>query len=210
MARFGWTILCVAISAVIAFLVVHQSHKKRDAFALSTLKVKVGEGHGSGVHTGNRYIITAAHVVGKAKTATVTASHGGAETADVLWANEKYDIALLRARALTGVDVSRLNCTSSANVGQAIIAVGNPGPLEFISTFGRVSSGLKHGEHWADFIIVAMAVAPGMSGGPIIDERGSVSGIVVGVALSPMGYSASMVPLAYVVPSKTVCSLLAR
>lgn len=209
MARIGWAALCVTVSAIIAFLVVLQTTKKRDALALSTVKVLVGEGHGSGVHTGNRYIVTAAHVVGQAATVKVKTSRGGESEADVLWVNKAHDIALLRAQSLPDVDVSRLAC-GNPSVGQAVSAVGNPGPLEFITAYGRVSSLLKHGNPWADFYIVSMAIAPGMSGGPVFNEQGQVIGLVVGVAMMSIGWAGAPVGFGYVTPSSAVCRMLAR
>lgn len=209
MARFWWAALCVTVSAIIAFLAVLQTLKKRDALALSTVKVLVGEGHGSGVHTGNRYIITAAHVVGQAETVKVKTSRGDEAEADVLWINKAHDIALLRARSLPSVSVSRIDC-ASIGVGQHIEAVGNPGPLEFIHAFGRVSSGIEKRGPWAQAYIVSMTVAGGMSGGPAFDAHGKVVGIVVGVALTQIGFMPSALAFAYVVPSKTVCNLIMR
>jgi S1-C subfamily serine protease len=209
MARFGNVVLCVALSAIIAFLVACQSPKKRDAFAISTVKVLAGEGHGSGVHTGNRYIITAAHVVGSLKAVKVKAKHGGESEADVLWVNKAHDIALLRAKELQGVAVSQIECGVPA-IGQHIEAIGAPGPLEFIHAYGRVSSEVQSNPHWASYFIAAMVVGPGMSGGPVFDARGKVVGIVVGVALTQLGWTASALSLAYVVPSQTVCNLTMR
>ena len=209
MARFWWAALCVTVSLAIAGFLTLQTAKKRDRLALSTVKVLVGEGHGSGVHTGNRFIVTAAHVVRGQKEVKVKSSTGTEALADVLWLNEAQDIALLRARELSGVDVSRLSC-GNPEIGQHISAVGNPGPLEFITAYGRVSSDMKHGERWADFYIAAMAVAPGMSGGPVFNERGHVVGIVVGVALTQIGWGASAVSLAYIAPSAAVCNLIMR
>lgn len=209
MARIGWAALCVTVSAIIAFLVVVQASKKRDALALSKVKVLVGEGHGSGVHTGNRYIVTAAHVVGQAATVKVKTSRGGEADADVLWVNKAHDIALLRAQSLPEVDVSRLAC-GNPSVGQPVSAVGNPGPLEFITAYGRVSSLLKHGNPWADFYIVSMAIAPGMSGGPVFNEQGQVIGLVVGVAMMSIGWAGAPVGFGYVTPSSAVCRMLAR
>jgi serine protease Do len=209
MARIGWTALCVTVSAIIAFLVVLQTTQKRGRLALSTVKVFSNGGHGSGVHTGSRYIVTAAHVVRGQKEVTVKSSTGSEALADVLWLNEAQDIALLRARELPDVDVSRLSC-GNPSVGQHISAVGNPGPLEFITAYGRVSSGLGKNDRWADYYIAAMAVAPGMSGGPVFNERGNVVGIVVGVALTQIGWGASAVSLAYIAPASAVCNLLMR
>jgi S1-C subfamily serine protease len=209
MARFWWAALCVTVSAIIAFLVTQQTLKKRDALALSTVKVLVGDGHGSGVHTGNRYIITAAHVVGQEKTVKVKTSRGEESTADVLWINKAHDIALLRAHTLPGVNASRIDC-AAVGVGQHIEAIGNPGPLEFIHAFGRVSSAVEQRGPWAQAYIVSMTVAGGMSGGPAFDSQGRIVGIVVGVALTQIGWGPSALAFAYVVPSKSVCNLTMR
>lgn len=210
MARIGWAALCVAISAVLAFLVVYKAPEKRSHLALSTLKIHANDGHGSGIHTGSRFIVTAAHVVGTAETVTVKASHGGETIADVLWTNKTHDIALLRARDLTNVAVSHFDCQSSPQVGQRISAVGSPGILEFITSFGRVSAGIKRRGPWAEAYVAAMTVAGGMSGGPVFNERGDVIGVVVGVALTQIGWSPSAISLSYIVPAQSVCSLTMR
>jgi S1-C subfamily serine protease len=209
MARIGSILLCVTLSAIIAFLVACQAPKKRDAFAISTVKVLPAEGHGSGVHVGNRYIVTAAHVVGTAKTVKVKAKHGGESEADVLWINKAHDIALLRARELQGVAVSQIEC-GVPSIGQHIQGIGAPGPLEFIHAFGQVSSGVQSNSLWASYYIAAMAIGPGMSGGPVFDARGKVVGIMVGVALTQLGWTPSALSFAYVVPSQTVCNLTMR
>jgi S1-C subfamily serine protease len=209
MARIGSIALCVTLSAIIAFLVACQAPKKRGALAISTVKILPAEGHGSGVHVGNRYIVTAAHVVGSQKTVNVRAKHGGESEAEVLWVNKAHDIALLRAKDLTNVGVSQIECGVPA-IGQHIEAIGAPGPLEFIHAYGRVSSEVQSNTHWASYFIAAMVVGPGMSGGPVFDARGKVVGIVVGVALTQIGFSASALSLAYIVPSSTVCALTMR
>jgi S1-C subfamily serine protease len=217
MARIGWAALCVTISAIIAFLAVYQTHKKRDATALSTIKVMVGEGHGSGVHVGNGYIITAAHVAGDAKSVKVKNSLGSVGHADVLWVNKAHDIALLRISVLAlekgdegAWGVSRLHC-EDPKIGQSVIAIGNPGPLEFITAHGNVASGPKHSdEHWRDHYIVSMPIAPGMSGGPVLDHHGRVVGIVVGVAMMSVGWSGAPVGFGYIAPASAICKLLAR
>jgi S1-C subfamily serine protease len=209
MARIGSIVLCVTLSAIIAFLVACQAPKKRDALSYSTVKILTAGGHGSGIHVGNRYIITAAHVVGAADTVKIRAKHGGESEAEVLWVNKAHDLALLRAKDLTGVAVSQIECGVPA-IGQHIEAIGAPGPLEFIHAYGRVASGVQSNSHWASYFIAAMVVGPGMSGGPVFDARGKVVGIVVGVAVAQLGWTPSALSLAYVVPSQTVCNLTMR
>lgn len=201
-----------AISAFIAglFLIAFSQYEtKQEAFALSTLKIVTENGHGSGVHIGNGYVLTAAHVIRDADSVKVTASHGGQEPADVLWTNKAYDVALLHADHLIGVAASPLSCRQTG-VGQSVKATGNPGPLEFVSSWGRVSSSeLKRGP-WGSTIIIDVTIAPGSSGGPVFDVKGNVVAIIVGVAMMSDGFNRSAIPLSYAVPATAVCKMLAR
>lgn len=186
-----------------------QYEKKQETFALSTLKIITNTGHGSGVHIGNGYILTAAHVVDGSASIRVRATHNGEEPAELLWLNKAHDVALLRSDHLKGVDSSPLSC-KPVGVGQSVKATGNPGPLEFITSWGRVSSDEAKRGNWKSSIIVDLTIAPGSSGGPVFDTHGNVVGLVVGIALMSHGFSSSAIPYSYVVPGQAICSLLAR
>jgi len=212
MARLGCILLCAVASAIIAFLLVVQSGQKRIALAKSTVLVKVGKGHGSGVAIGNRFVITAAHVVGSESEVLLSTSKGEEYPADVLWTNGPHDVALLRMREDHGISVSRLNCSDTPSIGQHIEAIGNPGKLEFVHSWGRVSGPVRDLFRWKVAFIADLGIAPGSSGGPVIDERGRVIGIVVGVSVTYLG---GMVPsptnFSIVVPANGgICQLLAR
>ena len=200
MARFGWVLLCLLISAILAFLVSWQAPKKADTLALSTIMVRSGGGHGSGVQVAPGYFLTAAHVLNG--NPVVVTSMGKEAPAEVLWASKEYDIALLRA-ALPDVGVSPLNC-AQAQTGLSVKAIGNPGPFEFVHSWGRISnSDPKERGPWKSTIIVDVTAGPGSSGGPVFDMKGGVVGIVVAYAPQFPGFM-------LVVPSQSVCALVLR
>jgi S1-C subfamily serine protease len=177
--------------------------------ASPTVLVKVDGGHGSGVHIGNGYIVTAAHVVGDSPGAVVKDDTDTSQIGTVLWVNKAYDLALIRIDR-PEMRSAPLVCKPRLTVGDELQAVGNPLSLQFIHTWGRVASYVAERGPWKSSVIADMAVAPGMSGGPVFDRSGGVVGIVVGTAAVPMGMSASLVPITYFVPSSAVCGLMAR
>jgi S1-C subfamily serine protease len=173
----------------------------------STVKVVLNEAHGSGVHIGNGFVVTAAHVVGDAGTAELKLDDGSTAFADVLWVNKAYDLALLKTDARPKVSV--LACEAQA-VGTQVRAIGNPINLDFIVSYGRIASDAKERGIWKEVLIVDITVAPGVSGGPLLDARGMVVGIAVGMAAASVGFFPTPVPYTYAVPSSAVCKMMAR
>lgn len=171
------------------------------------LKVIASQGHGTGVHIGNGFVVTAAHVVNDAKQVTLKTDTGEELPADVLWINKAYDLALLTTAARPRA--SALLC-AAPNVGAKVYAIGNPGKLEFIRMHGRVAAEERKYELWASAMIVDITIAPGVSGGPLYDQQGRVIGIIVGMSVVNLGFSPSALGYAYVVPTAAVCKLLAR
>lgn len=74
----------------------------------SAIKISVGAGLGSGVHIGGGDILTAAHVVGDAKTVKIKTFAGIESDADVLWVNKDFDIALIHRRQCLWLQRTRL------------------------------------------------------------------------------------------------------
>lgn len=174
----------------------------------TVLKVEIPNGHGSAVHIGNGFVVSAAHVAGTAKTVKLRSEGGKAVEGTVLWVNTAYDIALIK----TDKDAfgSALLSCSSAQRGETITAMGNPLGIEFVSSTGRIAGKAREVGPWKSVFVTDMTVVMGMSGGPVFNDAGEVIGITVGVMAANMGFSSSLLGFGYVVPSFEVCGLLAR
>lgn len=175
----------------------------------SVVKLLLAGGHGSGVHVGNGYIITAAHVAAHGEI-TVKLDDGTEMPSTTLWINEAYDIALLRVDNFAGVASSRLVCRVP-EVNETVIARGNPLAMEWISTRGWIAGKtLTVRGAWQSVVPMSLPLAGGMSGGGLFDENGDLVGILVGAPLQQIGYGASMVGISYAVDGRSICNLLAR
>ena len=202
-----WTVVILVALAFIgvALANVHAPHHH----ALSTVMVSDEGGHGSGVHIGNGYILTAAHVVEDNKTMTIMDSDRKTQPGTVLWKNTVYDVALIRVKDTSNLGRSKLSCEPKFEVGEQIEAVGNPVNLQWVHTFGRVSGGIAERGPWKLSVLADISIGPGMSGGPVFDRMGHVVGLAVGLSIAPLGLVPSIYGVSYIVPSQAVCGLLA-
>lgn len=181
---------------------------------MSSYSVKLlgSKGHGSGTHFGNGYILTAAHVVGDAKSMRVKTDDGKMRYAKTLWSSKDYDIALLQTSP-NGIGSAHLSCRLLAE-GEEIHADGNPLNMEFVSTNGRISGKARATDIHKLAYITDMTTVMGMSGGGVFDGMGNLVGVTSAVAVAPMKMGASFVPsltgFGMAVPSSAVCLLLGR
>lgn len=177
--------------------------------AMTTVKVLGENGHGSATNIGNGYFVTAAHVLHGENEVKLKTSSGNQATADVLWASDKYDIALMKSD-VTGVDAANIECRRPER-GEYLKLSGNPINMEFIDTRGHVAGDVMFDiGPWGESIPVDAAIAPGMSGGGAFDKDGDLVGVNAGVMIMPVGMAGGPVGLAYVVPSSVVCMLMGR
>lgn len=174
----------------------------------STVKVMLAIGHGSGVHIGDGFIVTAAHVVGQSKDVQIKSKNGVMRKADVLWINTAYDIALLRTSS-AGLGTAHLSC-GSGKAGDPITAYGNPLGIEFVAAYGKIAGEPRASGPWKSVYVTDVTTVMGQSGGPVFGADGDLIGITVGVMAAQVGFSGSLVGYGFVVPSAEVCGLLAR
>ncbi len=137
------------------------------------------KGLGSGfIISSDGLILTNAHVVREAKDVTVKLADRREFTAKVLGIDPTTDIAVLRIKA-TGLPTVRLGDPRNLEVGDPVLAIGQPYGLEQSATQGIVSAKGRSlpGDAVVPFIQTDAAVNPGNSGGPLFDGSGAVVGI---------------------------------
>ncbi|MEV0621368.1 trypsin-like peptidase domain-containing protein [Nonomuraea sp. NPDC050404] len=150
----------------------------------SVVVIQAGESFGTGVIAAeDGTILTAHHVVEGAKDVNLTFADGTKAKAVVASANPKLDVAALRPAKLPEIVVPA-TLGGGAAVGADVVAIGNPLGLTYSVSTGVVS-GLNRRSQDGDLsglIQFDASVNPGSSGGPLLDARGLVIGIVVSIA----------------------------
>ena len=143
---------------------------------------QVLSGAGSGVIlTTDGYIVTNYHVVEGAQQITVTLHDDSTYTATVVGSDQQSDIALLKIDA-TGLTPAVLGDSDSVQVGEVVIAVGNPmGTLGGTVTDGIVSAlnrDITVEGNEMTLMQTSAAISPGNSGGGLFNTNGELIGIV--------------------------------
>ncbi len=140
-------------------------------------------GLGSGVIISqNGYIATNNHVVDGADSVIVTLTDGREFTAKVIGRDEQTDIAVIKVEA-DNLPAVTFADTSTIEVGDRVLAIGNPFGIGETVTSGIVSAKGRHVGILADvqgyeaFIQTDAAINPGNSGGALVDVDGRLVGI---------------------------------
>ncbi|HEX8949879.1 MAG TPA: trypsin-like peptidase domain-containing protein, partial [Dissulfurispiraceae bacterium] len=135
---------------------------------------------GSGViASADGYIVTNNHVVEQADEIKVTLYDRRSFRAKLIGADPKTDLAIIKINA-SGLPVTPWGDSDKLQVGEFVLAIGNPFGLShtvtmgIISAVGRVDVGIADYEN---FIQTDAAINPGNSGGPLANTRGELIGI---------------------------------
>ena len=141
-------------------------------------------GSGVVVDAKNGYIITNAHVVENATEITVTTQDNRNFTAKVVGADTGSDVAVLKLNEQNGkmalLPSIPLGDSSKVEVGDFVVAIGNPFALQHTVTSGIISALGRSGinpDGYEDFIQTDAAINPGNSGGALVNLRGELVGI---------------------------------
>jgi S1-C subfamily serine protease len=127
-------------------------------------------------------ILTNNHVVSGGRQLTVTLTNKTQYKARVLVIDRNNDLALVKIDPREKLPVLRLGDSDPLQVGQKVLAIGNPFGLEGTLTTGVVSSldrsiSDENGRALEHMIQTDAAINPGNSGGPLLDSHGNVIGI---------------------------------
>ena len=152
------------------------------------------KGIGSGfVISAEGYILTNNHVVEGADEITVRFADGTRYPAEIVGADAPTDIALLRISPGGEVAVAPLGDSDALEVGEWVMAIGNPFGLSQTVTAGIVSAKGRSdvtpsGRRLiASFIQTDASINPGNSGGPLFNTKGEVVGMATAINASGQG-----------------------
>jgi serine protease Do len=174
---------------------------------------------GSGLvvnYNGEKLVLTNEHVIDNATSIKVTSTSGKVWDATVVGSDKKLDIAVLRLKGdTTDLATAELGDSDAAEIGDWVIAIGNPLGLSYTVTLGIVSA--LHRQipkpdgigYYEDLIQTDAAINPGNSGGPLVNAEGKVIGINTVIARQSQGIAIEGINFAVAInPVKAVLDQL--
>jgi len=160
------------------------------------------QGAGSGVIiTPDGYIVTNNHVIDGASEIEVTLNNNKTYKAEVIGSDSMSDIALIKVDAEEDLDYIPFGNSNNLELGEWVLAVGNPFNLKSTVTAGIISAKARdlnvRDSSPQSFIQTDAAINPGNSGGALVNINGELIGINTAIS-SPSG---SYIGYAFAVPS---------
>jgi len=150
-------------------------------------------GAGSGVIISpDGYIITNNHVIKGAAEIDITLNNNKTYDATLIGTDEKTDIALLKVEAENELPFVAFGDSDATQIGEWVLAVGNPFNLTSTVTAGIISAKSRDLSGGQSFIQTDAAVNPGNSGGALVNTNGDLVGINTAITSqtgSYIGYS---------------------
>lgn len=164
-----------------------------------------GLGSGFIIHSDGT-ILTNHHVVEGAQKIVVKLAGGREFEAKVVGQDSRTDIAVIKIDAKGSLPTAVLGNSDRIEVGEWVMAVGNPFGLDNSVTSGIVSAKGRHigAGPYDDFIQTDAAVNPGSSGGPLVNLRGEV----VGINTAIVSQTGANIGIGFAIPVNLVKELL--
>lgn len=147
-----------------------------------------GQGSGFIIHESG-LVLTNNHVIDKADRIFVKLADGREFPARVVGRDPKTDVALLRLENASDLPTVYLGDSDKADVGDWVVAIGNPFGLSHSVSVGIVSAKERFigAGPYDDFIQTDAAINPGNSGGPLFNASGEVIGINTAIVAQGQG-----------------------
>jgi serine protease Do len=135
------------------------------------------------------YILTNNHVVEGADKIKIRLSNEKEYNGRIIGKDEKTDVALIKVETKENLPFVTLGDSDSLEVGEWVMAIGNPFGLEHTVTVGVVSAkGRVIGAGpYDNFIQTDASINPGNSGGPLVNTKGEVVGINTAIVAQANG-----------------------
>lgn len=168
---------------------------------------RVSRGLGTGfIFRKDGYILTNEHVIHGAQEIKVTvAGYDQDFKAEVIGSDYELDLAVIKIDAPDDLPVLKLGESEDAQVGEWVIAIGNPYGLDHTVTVGVLSAKGRPVEIqdrvYKDLLQTDAAINPGNSGGPLLNLKGEVIGINTAINAAAQG-------IGFAIPSSTVKEVL--
>ena len=175
---------------------------------------------GSGfVYDREGHIVTNGHVVGDAKVVDVTFVDGNRYTAKVIASDPYSDIAVVQIsqnssqpqqQQLSSLKPLALGNSSELDVGEAVIAIGNPFGLDdtmttgIVSGIGRLIPATAGGGSIPNTIQTDAPINPGNSGGPLLNMQGEIVGMNTAILTDTNTFSG----IGFAIPSDTIAKIV--
>ena len=175
-----------------------------------------GSAIGSGVIIDARgYIVTNNHVVSGAQSIEVVLSDGTRLPAQLVGTSAANDLAVLKINTTKQLTAIKLGNSSQVQVGEDVLAIGNPLGITqtvtqgIISATGRTVSEGQGEATLTNAIQTDAALNPGNSGGALIDLQGNLIGIPTLGAIDPE-FNTPASGVSFAIPSNTVTSVVSQ
>ncbi|ABO49296.1 peptidase S1 and S6, chymotrypsin/Hap [Desulforamulus reducens MI-1] len=166
---------------------------------------QVQKGMGSGfIVSEDGYIITNNHVIEGATQIQVTLTTNKSYQAKVVGSDRELDLAVLKINPDNQLKTLKLGNSDQAEVGDWVIAIGNPYGLDHTVTVGVISAKGRpvsiEDKNFRNLLQTDASINPGNSGGPLINLQGEVVGVNTAVNAQAQG-------IGFAIPSTTVASV---
>jgi len=154
------------------------------------------------------YILTNHHVIGDADAIQISLIDGTVLDAEIVGSDPATDIAVIKVEA-EGLTEMAIGDSTSARVGDFVIAIGNPFGLGHTVTSGIISALGRTGinrDGYEDFIQTDASINPGNSGGALVNMNGEL----IGINSAIISRSGGNVGIGFAVPTEIASSIMSQ